>query len=233
MNLSKTGEAKDAKAGALYLVKWAIEYASSTGDSWSFEQVVRREIMDMLTEKGIPHCVVDACRFGVGQQRRRLIAGSEDFVRGVAARMAMDPPAITTVQDVLPPRGTHMRNRVYTTSELVAPGTRTLVPATVESQLRTLDKPSWTVTGNSPPRWYDCHTGTTRYLTIREMATLQGFPPSYRFDVPTTVRKRSVMVGNAVPPPVIYAGLCGVRGKTPALLPRSSSGDGRGGQTRR
>jgi DNA (cytosine-5)-methyltransferase 1 len=214
---------------AMEMIQWAIDFADSTGDTWSFEQVVRREIMNMFRARGIPYCVVDACYFGVGQQRKRLIAGSPAFVEGVRAVMEADRPTVTAVRDVLPTKGTHMRNRVYSATVTSETGERVVVPASVDSQLRSFDRPSWTITGNSPPRWYCRETGKTTYLTCREMATLQGFPPTYSFDAASTVRSRSVVIGNAVPPPIISAGLKAVR----TAVVKEREEERRGGALRR
>ena len=55
------------------------------------------------------------------------------------------------------------------------------------------DKPSYTITTGD-----HIHPTQNRTLTIRELARIQSFPDSYKFDGSYSLRKR--MIGNAVPP---------------------------------
>jgi len=72
------------------------------------------------------------------------------------------------------------------------------------------DEPSPTITTQS----YNFGTGRfghpeqDRAITLREAASLQGFPESYRFvqpGAPIHISSVSRMIGNAVPPPLAYA----------------------------
>ena len=55
------------------------------------------------------------------------------------------------------------------------------------------DKPSYTITSGD-----HIHPTQNRTLTIRELARIQSFPDSYKFEGSYSLRKR--MIGNAVPP---------------------------------
>lgn len=87
-----------------------------------------------------------------------------------------------------------------------------------------LDEPSRTVTATctrvsresiviGDPR----RPGQYRRLTIRERASLQGFPINYQFYARSFAEKAK-MVGNAIPPTFTYLLACAVRGVEPATF---------------
>jgi DNA (cytosine-5)-methyltransferase 1 len=59
--------------------------------------------------------------------------------------------------------------------------------------------PSWTIPANPGP-WIGPFHWDSRRLRTAELAALQGFPPSYRFQ--GSRRERVRQIGNAVPPPL-------------------------------
>lgn len=67
------------------------------------------------------------------------------------------------------------------------------------------DKPAGTITGGctQPSRGRFIHPDEDRGLTLREAATLQGFPPHHRFC--GTKQQVALQIGNSVPPPLAMA----------------------------
>lgn len=195
---------------ALALVRWAVTYARTTGDTWSFEQVVRHEIRSFLEQEGVEYTVVDAADYGVAQHRKRIVAGSGPFVERLRAHAALRRPRVG-VQDVLEPRGTHMRNRNYRMLVADGDGGHKLVPCSWTRMYRPVSMPSWTVTAGSPPRWYVESTGEMLQPTESELATLQGMPSHYVWE--GTQRDVRRQIGNALPPPIMTCGLTGDPGR--------------------
>ena len=158
----------------------------------------RRAISARLDDLGYHHNWVplDAANFGVPQRRRRV------FLIGFADRRAWEaftlPPTSRTrltvraaLRRLGPPNGmnghdAHGRAREYpghTASTLDAPS------KTIVAGGRGLGGGSGTVRLDS---------GEVRYFTVREAATLQTFPPTWRFDEAWS--RAFVEIGNAVPP---------------------------------
>ena len=57
----------------------------------------------------------------------------------------------------------------------------------------------------NPSKGRFLHPSLNRNITLREAALLQGFPPSYIFDVKHGKGAIALMIGNALPPPFIQA----------------------------
>lgn len=62
-----------------------------------------------------------------------------------------------------------------------------------------------TITGGcqSPSKGRFLHPEENRAITLREAALLQGFPPTYHFDLSGGKMAAAAMIGNALPPPFI------------------------------
>lgn len=58
---------------------------------------------------------------------------------------------------------------------------------------------------HNPSKGRFLHPTRNRTITLREAATLQGFPREYRFDVSHGKEAIALMIGNALPPPFIAA----------------------------
>jgi len=58
---------------------------------------------------------------------------------------------------------------------------------------------------HSPSKGRFLHPTKNRTITLREAAVLQGFPRTYRFDVKHGKEAIALMIGNALPPPLIAA----------------------------
>lgn len=69
------------------------------------------------------------------------------------------------------------------------------------------DFPAPTITGgcHNPSKGRFLHPIHDRAITLREAAILQGFPISYKFNVAHGKESIALMIGNALPPPLIQA----------------------------
>ena len=69
------------------------------------------------------------------------------------------------------------------------------------------DEPAPTITSGciNPSKGRFLHPSQNRTITLREAALLQGFPKRYRFDVAHGKERIALMIGNALPPPLIAA----------------------------
>jgi len=73
---------------------------------------------------------------------------------------------------------------------------------------------------HNPSKGRFLHPSYNRTITLREAAVLQGFPPTYKFDVTHGKEAIALMIGNALPPPFIAAHAGAL--KTGLLLHRRS-----------
>jgi len=58
---------------------------------------------------------------------------------------------------------------------------------------------------HNPSKGRFLHPSRNRTITLREAAILQGFPKRYKFDVSHGKEAIALMIGNALPPPLIKA----------------------------
>lgn len=176
--------------------------------------------------------IVDASDYGVPQRRRRMImlgsrvhapAWIEPLKRRVTVRDAIAtlvaPSKSRDKLHALPER------RSDSVRELIAlipkdGGSRTDLP--LERQLpchrrsngfrdvygrMAWDQVSPTITSgcHNPSKGRFLHPSRNRTITLREAAMLQGFPEGYKFDVTHGKEAIALMIGNALPPPLIKA----------------------------
>ena len=206
---------------ALNLIKWYIEFAmSSSATSWSMEQVACPVVVEFLeslkptwSRTRFAYTIVHFQEIGVPQNRRRLIAGSPDVV----ARVLRLSKWRRSVRDVISkPRGTHIRNRLCKSNPIPDPSGESrfvYTRYTDDEQCAPIDGPSRCVVAGYFLRWATPNSGKKlKRLSVRETAALQCFPKSYEFHKVRT--KSRTMVGNAIPPIVMYQIL---RGKRPAV----------------
>ena len=71
------------------------------------------------------------------------------------------------------------------------------------TQTRPLDQPAPSVTGKASGQWAFERSTRAVKVTLEELATLQGFPPSYQFV--GNKSNRAEQIGNAVPPALAQA----------------------------
>ena len=190
---------------ALDLVKWSVGYCRSHGTSWSLEQVGSVTVCELLHEMGVAFDVFHFQDLGVPQTRRRVIAGSVEIVQALQAlrNEARKSRRVLSVQDVIPHcRGSHVKNATTSTWK-VRDGIRTQIKLTEDHPrfARQVSEPAYTVTANSPLRWYSPNRDGCTIFSPLELMLVQGFPTDYQLN-----KKRGPayqQVGNAIPPPVV------------------------------
>lgn len=188
--------------------------------------------------------IVDACEWGVPQQRKRCIAGRFDFdllfayrkrartrTLGNVVRSLADSPPVDPVYGIRLPEDKlfdHVPEEPLSwEEERMNREMKSFHPVYNNMAFPdSMDRPGRTVTATctrvsresiviaSPE-----HPGKFRRLTVRERACLQSFPITYQFFGESHAQKLK-MVGNAVPPLLTWHIAHAMRGTFPAALPR-------------
>lgn len=212
--LSKANERKisdeDRKPG-LRLVEWSLKIALSCGAStWSLEQVSAPEVIALveaarkLHPKRVAYVRMDFATLGLPQHRTRLVAGSPHLIAKLMRQANRAP--LRSIQSVISkPRGTHIKGGcgTVTTRRCGANGQTQYDKAGWADNCRSIDRPSFTVLSNRGLNWV---TRTSEggvdashpRLLAHEYATLQSFPPEYKWPASETLAMKQI--GNSVPP---------------------------------
>lgn len=170
--------------------------------------------------------IVDANDYGVPQRRKRLLLlGTLGRAPKVPERSAIKP----TVRDALAlvPANDQLHdlrvNHSDTALRIIRAipkdgGSRADLPDSLRlaCHARTngfrdvygrmhWDRPAPTITSgcHNPSKGRFLHPSEDRAISLREAALLQGFPPSYQFDLAHGKESIALMIGNALPPPMI------------------------------
>lgn len=176
--------------------------------------------------------VIDAADYGVPQRRRRLImlaslVGTPVLPEPVAERRTVRAALKGMVEpgDIDDPLHSIPENRseaVRRVIELIPKdgGSRRDLPANLVLECHkkssgfsdvygrmAWDKVAPTITSgcHNPSKGRFLHPEANRTITLREAALLQGFPPDYKFVVGHGKESIALMIGNALPPPLIAA----------------------------
>lgn len=200
--ISRANRTNPDPDGGLQLIRWFLTIVDDLRPhSWSMEQVPHRAVKDYLTARGVAWECVDVSDHGVPQRRRRLIAGSPAIVEGMRRRHRSGPTRLPLhVFPAFCPERYRLcsgltNNTVHKNGKYV--GHRPMRPGECS---RRLNEPAHTV-WRYPGYVYDTHTRErVRTFTEAEMAALQGFPASFKFDSSKT--RTRVMIANALPPPL-------------------------------
>ena len=182
-------------------IRWAVRFCIANATTWTLEQVGTPEVLKTLDEEGVDYVLINARCFGVAQSRRRVVAGSPSIIRYLKARP--ESPEVVPHDVISNCRGSHIRN--CTTNTLVQTnGKRRRIVLTPDhpSFARPVTRPSYTVTGRSPLRWWTPGDEKCKSFTPGELGLLQGFPSTHKLD--SNSRRAVLQVGNAVPPPVMH-----------------------------
>jgi site-specific DNA-cytosine methylase len=164
------------------------------------EQVNHRFVREKLTcmkrksPTKIDWIVVDAADYGIPQHRKRIIAGSP-FLISTLRNFRLNKRK-RCIRDVIddPPRN-FTRNSLYS-----RPDHRTgeMMPVPMKDQLRSIDKPSFTILAGGHLKWSDSEGNVLRHFRGDEAALIQTFPQDYK--LPWNNVEALQGVGNAVPP---------------------------------
>ena len=190
--------------------------------------------------------IVDACEWGVPQQRKRCIAGRFDFellfayrkrartrtlgdvVRGLADSPPTDPvygirlPAAELFDHVPEESLSWEEERMNREMKSFHPVYNNMAfPDSMDRPGRTVTATCTRVSRESIVIASPEHPGKFRRLTVRERACLQSFPINYQFFGESHAQKLK-MVGNAVPPLLTWHIAHAMRGTPPAALPSLS-----------
>lgn len=195
---------------------------------------------------GIQSTVVNMSNYGVPQRRVRCIAGNIDFdllrsyanqdqkltlgdvVRSLNRKQIVDPiysfsisrqrltdhvtEEFFTEEEVRINRASKCMHPVYNSMLFPDPLTRTV--RTITATCTRVSRESVVI--ESPEM-----TGRYRRLSIREKASLQGFPVDYQF-YSASYSEKARLVGNAIPPPFAYYVAEAVKGVPSERVPSLS-----------
>tara|TARA_X000000950_G_scaffold287925_1_gene402369 strand:+ start:7022 stop:7954 length:933 start_codon:yes stop_codon:yes gene_type:complete len=190
----------------LKLTAWSLDLIQLLRPrTWSIEQVPAPMLRQFYNARSVPHALVDASEYGVAQARKRVIAAPVEVLERLA----------TLKRSLVTPRAALARFGVVPRGSQIALGTDNTPtrdgrhrPIAAGEYARSLDVPSYTVTGKSL-KWVNINDGVAQFsgcLDSASLAALQGFPRRYmhlrRVIGETSARK---MVADSVPPPVAAA----------------------------
>jgi DNA (cytosine-5)-methyltransferase 1 len=187
--------------------------------------------------------IVDACEWGIPQQRKRCIAGRFDFdllfayrkcarirtlgdvVRSLADSPPTDPvygiplPADELFDHVPEEPLSWEEERMNREMKSFHPVYNNMAfPDSMDRPGRTVTATCTRVSRESIVIASPEHAGKFRRLTVRERACLQSFPITYQFFGESHAQKLK-MVGNAVPPLLTWHIAHAMRGTLPSTLP--------------
>ena len=198
-NCNANAKSQSNENDALYLIRWAVQFCQTHATTWSLEQVGSPNVCALLQSMGVAYEVLNFKNLNVAQTRKRVIAGTTAIIEALR-NQARACNAHLAICDVVKCRGSHVKNGT-TTTYIQKDGVRKSVPLNKEhpSYARPISKPSFTVTGRSPLRWYTPGQPLSIF-TPHELSLLQGFPSTYILHSQKIIARR--YIGNALPPPV-------------------------------
>jgi DNA (cytosine-5)-methyltransferase 1 len=224
---------------------WAMENVPRVAD------ILRRELSKGGVLERFAHLapeirVVDACEWGVPQQRKRCIAGRFDFdlffsyrnlahsrtlgdvISGLAASMPSDPVydirlSAGKLFDHVPEEPLSWEEeRMNREMKSFHPIYNNMAfPDSLNRPGRTVTATCTRVSRESIVIASPEHPGKFRRLTVRERACLQSFPITYQFFGESHAQKLK-MVGNAVPPLLTWHIAQAMRGTPRDAMPKLS-----------
>ena len=224
---------------------WAMENVPRVAD------ILRRELSKGGVLERFNHLapeirVVDACEWGVPQQRKRCIAGRFDFdlffsyrkrttsrtlgdvISGLATSMPCDPVygirlSAGELFDHVPEEPLSAEEeRMNREMKSFHPVYNNMAfPDALNRPGRTVTATCTRVSRESIVIASPEHTGKFRRLTVRERACLQSFPITYQFFGESHAQKLK-MVGNAVPPLLTWHIAHAMRGTRHDAMPKPS-----------
>ena len=210
---SRSGDAALAagRKRATRLVRWFLKTALSSGcTSWTMEQVASPVVLAVVERVRRAHRnrmdygIFEFRDLGVPQTRKRLLAGTPALIARLRRLQAHSRRR--SVRDVLPnARGTHVRSSLRWEKARLrhrrAPGESKYVYTASSDPMHAshpVTGPAPTVVTTGPLKWVSRGVAAQPTLTVKELAALQTFPPTY--ELPDNQKAGQLLVGNAVPP---------------------------------
>jgi DNA (cytosine-5)-methyltransferase 1 len=207
-----------SSADGYLMVQWFIDLvALMNPDSWSMENVVPvRKFLDSLSTP-VPYVVANSNDYGVAQKRKRVFAGEGWVLKPTNQGLTVQdvlPDLIGSTLEAAPSMSAKRRwtklglDQPFPTVTSSSPSQIRIVSrrrkAHEEPQSYTIDGPAHTITQVTHiVEELDEETEeiTKRGFTVREAATLQGWP-DLQFAEGISAKSKRVMVGNMVCPPI-------------------------------
>ena len=212
MNSRSGGTALAAgRKRATRLVRWFLKTALSSGcTSWTMEQVASPVVLAVVervrlaNRSKMDYGIFEFRDLGVPQTRKRLLAGTPALIARLRRLQAHSRRR--SVRDVLThARGTHVRSSLRWEKARLrhrrAPGESKYVYVASPDPMHAshpVTGPAPTVVTTGPLKWVSKGVAAQPTLTVKELAALQTFPPTY--ELPDHQKTGQLLVGNAVPP---------------------------------
>lgn len=211
-NVKHSDELDENVEEGLRLVMWFIDFVQRLNPTtWSFEQVpipqldgVLRYAQYLLPDKCAYCKSVDFSRMGIPQARQRVIAGSPPLVHRLLTEESFYSSA-PTLADILPNTPPEATLCLASTGRVADPTHNVLQQDGSFSNdtvrrgcYRSLNCIAPTCCAGYPLRWCRADHSTIRAFSVREQATVQTFPPAYRFGTSKQLAYKGI--GNAIPP---------------------------------
>lgn len=202
LSIMQPMQTKEDREEAIDMVEWFLTFAlSSSATSWSMEQVAHRRVvqkLEILKQRHplkVDFLVLDAVDFQVPQNRRRIIGGSPFLINNLRIFKSLKRKR-RSIRDVFSdPPADYIRNSLYSRPD---PVTKECVAVPAKDQIRTIDKPSFTVLATGHLKWADGDGVVLRHFRAAEKAVLQTFPENYK--LPWNSEIALIGIGNAIPP---------------------------------
>ena len=199
-NVRENDDQADRTQSGLSLVVWFLDLVQQRRPcTWSFEQVNHPKVIQLLKQRGIDHIVCKMEEWGLPQSRVRVLAGTSHLIRRFQG--LCNPATLVSVADVLPlpVPGARIKGSTANYSATSKPAMQASRVVPKIRRCRSATKPSLTVIGIGHTLvWCDAHGDTVRQVSVRENATLQGFPDQYIFSSQTGLAQ--IEIGDAFPP---------------------------------
>lgn len=197
--------------GGVSLVNWFVALVHRLKPTtWTMEEVPHAQLAGALSMARQFHPkmldfvpTLTMSDYGVPQHRKRCIAGTPRLVERLRTDESVrtDAPVLSAV--LKPPKGAAIcmasTGKEPDYSKTVAHTDGTYTNTTIRRCMRSVHEVAWTcLSGRHPLCWCAPDFRKVRWFTMREMAALQTFPPSYKFG--THTQTAFIGIGNAVPP---------------------------------
>ena len=196
--------------GGVSLVNWFVALVHRLKPAtWTMEEVPHAQLTGALSMARQFHPkmldfvpTLTMSDYGVPQHRKRCIAGTPKLVERLRtdASVRADAPVLSAV--LKPPKGAAIcmasTGKEPDYSKNVAHADGTYTNTTIRRCMRSVHEVAWTCLAGHPLCWCAPDFRKVRWFTVREQATMQTFPPTYKCG--THTQTAITGIGNAVPP---------------------------------